>query len=73
MEKAPELFEKYLPYAMALHVENKWAQAFAGIAVQRPHWYRGRGGEFMSADLVKELSAISNRATPATTPTNTAA
>ncbi len=38
MEKSPELFEKYLPYAMALRVENRWAQAFAGIAVQSPHW-----------------------------------
>jgi hypothetical protein len=23
-EKTPELFEKYLPYAMAYHVEKKW-------------------------------------------------
>ncbi len=25
----PEVFEKYLPYAMALKVENKWAQKFS--------------------------------------------
>lgn len=27
----PELFEKYLPFAIALGVENHWAQRFAGI------------------------------------------
>jgi hypothetical protein len=27
-ELTPELFEKYLPYAIALGVENKWAHAF---------------------------------------------
>jgi predicted membrane protein DUF2207 len=61
MEKSPELFEKYLPYAMALRVENKWAQAFASIAVRPPNWYRGRGGNFFSADLVKDLSAMSKQ------------
>lgn len=70
METSPELFEKYLPYAMALRVENKWAQTFARIAVQQPHWYRGRGSDFLSPDLVKELGAIWNRVSPATTPTD---
>ena len=28
--KTPELFEKFLPYAMALQVEKKWVQAFLG-------------------------------------------
>lgn len=30
-EKTPELFERYLPYAVALDVENAWAAKFAGI------------------------------------------
>ena len=44
----PELFEKYLPYAIALHVENHWAKRFAGIlAAASAHgqsgfaWYSG--------------------------------
>ena len=41
LEKTPELFEKFLPYAMALHVEKKWVQAFSGIAMQPPSWYMG--------------------------------
>ncbi|WP_409727898.1 DUF2207 domain-containing protein, partial [Pseudorhodoplanes sp.] len=30
-EKTPELFERYLPYAVALDVENKWAQKVSGV------------------------------------------
>jgi uncharacterized membrane protein YgcG len=30
-EKTPELFERYLPYAVALDVENRWAEKFAGV------------------------------------------
>ena len=29
---SPEMFERFLPYAMALGVERKWAAAFADIA-----------------------------------------
>ena len=47
-EDTPELFEKYLPYAIALGVENRWADRFAGVlaaaAVQGQQgfaWYSG--------------------------------
>jgi uncharacterized membrane protein YgcG len=30
-EDTPELFERYLPYAIALGVENRWADRFAGV------------------------------------------
>ena len=30
-EKTPELFERYLPYAIALDVENSWAHRFSGV------------------------------------------
>ncbi|MEI6766991.1 MAG: DUF2207 domain-containing protein [Bacteroidota bacterium] len=47
-EKTPELFEKYLPYAMALGVENKWGERFTSILARameegtyHPNWYTG--------------------------------
>jgi uncharacterized membrane protein YgcG len=47
-EKTPELFEKYLPYALALDVENEWSEQFAEVlaaasrdAGYRPTWYTG--------------------------------
>ena len=39
--KSPELFEKYLPYAMVLGVESEWAAAFKDIYTQTPEWYIG--------------------------------
>ena len=50
INKTPELFEKYLPYALALGVENQWAERFASIlnteltpeqGGYRPGWYSG--------------------------------
>jgi len=51
-EKTPELFERYLPYAIALDVENRWADRFAGVlaaaaaagaGTQAMGWYSGDG------------------------------
>lgn len=41
MVQSPELFEKYLPYAMALGVDQNWVRAFEGICQEPPQWYRG--------------------------------
>jgi uncharacterized membrane protein len=63
LEKTPELFEKYLPYAMALRVEKKWVQAFSGIALQPPQWYQGYyGGNFTAFYLVNDLNMMSMQA-----------
>jgi uncharacterized membrane protein YgcG len=35
----PDLFEKYLPYAMVFGVEKKWAKAFEGMNMAPPAWY----------------------------------
>lgn len=44
-ERTPDLFEKYLPYALALDVENEWARKFADLvesaAHYSPEWYSG--------------------------------
>ena len=34
-----EVFEKYLPYAVALGVETAWAGRFARINFSRPEWF----------------------------------
>jgi len=44
-DETPELFEKFLPYAMALGVENQWGERFARLLDQagyEPGWYEGR-------------------------------
>jgi uncharacterized membrane protein len=37
----PDTFEKILPYAMALGIENRWAKQFEGIVQNPPGWYVG--------------------------------
>lgn len=50
-DMTPELYERYLPYALALGVEQQWSEQLAGalaaagrtIEDYRPNWYEGRG------------------------------
>jgi hypothetical protein len=61
LETRPELFEKFLPYAMALHVEKKWVQAFAGIALEPPRWFQAPyGSGFQALYLVNDLNFMSS-------------
>ncbi len=48
MIKTPEMFEKFLPFAMALGVEKNWSKAFQGIYTQPPQWYQGAYGPQIS-------------------------
>ncbi len=42
--QTPQTFEKFLPYAMALGVEKKWAKAFDGVFHEPPSWYHAPPG-----------------------------
>jgi hypothetical protein len=46
LQGTPQLFEKYQPYAMALRLDTKWAETFAGLAVAPPEWYKGSSESF---------------------------
>jgi uncharacterized membrane protein len=61
MVKTPEMFEKFLPYAMALGVEDSWAKAFEDIYKQPPNWYSGPGGVhgFRPSMLTSDMSRMS--------------
>jgi uncharacterized membrane protein YgcG len=66
VERTPELFEKYLPFAMALGVEHRWARAFEGICRQPPDWYRGGAlSDFRSGAFVDHLGGMSQAAAAA--------
>ncbi len=71
----PQVFEKYLPYAMALGVSNEWGAKFASymaaasIAAYTPHWYVGDSfspdsigslGESITGGLTESLSVSSS-------------
>ena len=43
----PDMFEKFLPYAMIFGVEKKWAQKFESFTMPPPQWY-GHSGFYAS-------------------------
>lgn len=59
-EKSPDLFMKYLPYAVAFGVEKKWAEVFKDITIAQPDWYKGDNfGTFTALALTNDISAFS--------------
>lgn len=61
----PDTFEKFLPYAMALGVEHRWAKAFQGIVQNPPAWYQsstGMGPAFNSYYFVNSVGAMTQTA-----------
>jgi uncharacterized membrane protein YgcG len=77
-DKTPELFEKYLPYALALDVENQWNEQFAGVLATatveegryHPAWYQGRHS--MSNDITGFATTLSSSFTSAISSSSTA-
>lgn len=79
-EKNLALFEKYLPYAIALKVENSWAQKFDNIVQKaieggyQPTYYRSMGGQsfsrsFSMGDISRGVSSgLSSTVASASTP-----
>ena len=59
-----DTFEKFLPYAMALGVEERWAHAFDGLAQQPPNWYVGPGwpGTFNPIFFTNSMSTMAQAA-----------
>jgi uncharacterized membrane protein YgcG len=76
-EMTPELFEKYLPYAVVLGVENKWVKYFkkslprAEQDSYQPRWYNSSYGDTrpsvaqISSNLSKGLSSTLSHAAQA--------
>ncbi|HEX8452461.1 MAG TPA: DUF2207 domain-containing protein [Longimicrobium sp.] len=63
MITSPEMFERFLPYAMAFGVEGRWARAFEDIYREPPQWYRGTGtGHFHATGFSQRMSAMSSTA-----------
>jgi uncharacterized membrane protein len=62
----PDTFEKFLPYAMALGVEHRWAKAFQGIVQNPPTWYQGTyGPNFTTWMFMNDLGAMTANTTSA--------
>ena len=62
MITSPDMFERFLPFAMAFGVEEKWARAFESIYREPPTWYVGGTGPFNASSFSHSISAMSNAA-----------
>ncbi|HWL39793.1 MAG TPA: DUF2207 domain-containing protein [Gemmatimonadaceae bacterium] len=62
MITSPEMFERFLPYAMAFGIEDRWARAFEQIYREPPKWYTSNRGHFNVADLASSMSRMSSAA-----------
>jgi len=61
--RTPEMFEKFLPYAMAFGVEKQWAKAFADLALEPPQWYAGgHMAGFNAMMFTNRMSTLSQQA-----------
>ena len=77
-EKTPKLFEKYLPYALALGVDQSWSEKFASIlkdaqmgdgSPYQPTWYNGSWDRFNASKTTSHLtSSLSTAVTQSVTP-----
>lgn len=62
MIDSPEMFERFLPHAMALGVETKWAKAFEDIYTDPPGWYIGHTpGRFSAGVFAHSMTDLSSR------------
>lgn len=60
-KKTVELFEKLLPYAVALGVEKSWAKQFDGIMTENPDWMASNSAAaFSSAHLASSITAATS-------------
>jgi uncharacterized membrane protein len=59
-ERNPEEFKRFLPYAVALGVEEKWAKQFADMDMPEPDWYHGtQAGGFVANDFASDMNSFS--------------
>ncbi len=60
MIRSPEDFEAILPYAMALGVEKRWAEAFDDLYTEPPDWYVGNwsGSGFRPSALTSHMGDL---------------
>lgn len=67
-DKSPELYERFLPYAIALNAEKNWTKSFAPIFKHlddigqpyQPMWWYGSGGRYRTFSASNFTSSINS-------------
>jgi hypothetical protein len=53
-----ELFERYLPYAIAFGVQSSWSRVFENVYATPPDWYTGPLGTFSATSFGHRISDL---------------
>ncbi len=79
-EKTPELFERYLPYAMALDCQTEWTDKFAAVlaaaavaGAAAPIWYHGNNWNWNNPGSIGNITHGLDRGIAASVPAPTSA
>jgi uncharacterized membrane protein len=60
---SPAMFEKFLPFAMAFRVEDRWSEAFEELVRTPPSWYYGGGtADFRARSFTRSLGVMTTSA-----------
>ena len=63
MITSPEMFERYLPFAMAFKVDDRWATTFDDLYTTPPSWYRSSSGSaFRASSFTQGLNRMASQA-----------
>jgi uncharacterized membrane protein len=63
MITSPDQFEKFLPFAMAFKVEDRWAKAFDDMFREPPRWCSGyHHGHFHASSFSRDMRSMSTAA-----------
>jgi uncharacterized membrane protein YgcG len=69
----PELFEKYLSYAIVFGIEKQWASSFKGLYKNKPDWFESDSAIFDAmnfANMVRTFNTVSQSTMTSTPPSS---
>ncbi len=58
-KKTVDLFEKLLPFAVALGVEKSWSKQFDGILTSQPNWISSNTAAFSATNFASSIGGMS--------------
>lgn len=59
-QRAPEQFIEFLPYAVALGIEEQWSHQFEHMYIEAPYWYQGDIEQQSLASLIGDEMEVFN-------------
>ncbi len=69
-QERENIFETFLPYAIAFGVSKKWANAFKDVGLEKPSWFQSNAAVFSVSTFSSSMSSFSTSAGSVSTPSS---